>query len=123
MNKVMLLGYVGNQPEINTTKEGKIVANFSVATNQFYTDKSGEKKQETSWHNIACYNQTANFCSNFINKGSRVLIEGSIKYNRYTDKNGNDRINTTIICHQLTNLERKPTDNKQEEFIDSEIPF
>lgn len=98
INRVTLLGRLGKDPEIKMMVNGKKVASFSIATSISWTDKSGEKKELTDWHNIVVFNETtAKFIESYIKKGSRVYIEGALKTRKWTDKTGNDRYTTEIV--------------------------
>jgi single-strand DNA-binding protein len=96
VNKVILLGNLGKDPEIRYTQSGEPIANFSLATNEKWTDKSGERQERTEWHRVEVFGKTAQVVRDYCSKGRQVYIEGSIKYDEWTDKEGNKR-NTTKI--------------------------
>ena len=97
VNKVIILGHLGNDPEIRTMPNGEQVANISVATSESWTDKnSGEKKTQTEWHRIVFYRRQAEICGQYLQKGSQVYIEGRLKTRKWQDNNDQDRYTTEI---------------------------
>jgi single-strand DNA-binding protein len=113
LNKVFILGRVGQDPEIRRTSDGSPVANLSVATSSVST-KGGDRKEYTEWHKVVIFNKAAEVAQNYVKKGTQVLIEGSLTTRKWQDKEGNDRYTTEIVCGRLTLLgkgsESKPTD-------------
>lgn len=108
INKVTIVGYLGNPPEIRTMPNGDTVANLSVATSESWTDKTtGERKEVTEWHRIVFYRGQAEFCREYLNKGSLVYIEGRLKTRKWQDKNGQDHYTTEIIGSDLKSLSAK----------------
>jgi single-strand DNA-binding protein len=99
LNKVMLIGNVGKDPEIKSFQNGGKVANFSIATSESWKDKStGEKKERTEWHNIAVFNEgLVGVIERFVKKGSKVYIEGQLQTRKWQDQSGNDRYSTEIV--------------------------
>ncbi|HET9317281.1 MAG TPA: single-stranded DNA-binding protein [Vicinamibacteria bacterium] len=91
VNKVILVGNVGRDPEIRYTQGGDPIANFSIATNEAWTDKSGQKQEHTEWHNIEVFGKTAQVVRDYVSKGRQVYVEGTIRTNEYKDKDGNPR--------------------------------
>lgn len=96
VNKVILIGNLGRDPEIRYTQGGEPIANFSLATSENWTDKSGQKQERTEWHRVEVFGKTAQVVRDYCTKGKSVYIEGSIRYEEWTDKDGNKR-NTTKI--------------------------
>lgn len=97
INKVIIVGHLGNDPEMRTMPNGEQVANISVATSESWTDKnSGEKKTQTEWHRIVFYRRQAEICGQYLQKGSQVYIEGRLKTRKWQDNNGQDRYTTEI---------------------------
>ena len=98
LNKASLIGNLGRDPEIRTTRDGLKIANFSIATTESWKDKnSGEKKERTNWHNIVIFNEPiAKVAEQYLKKGSKVYIEGSIETRKY-EKDGQDRYTTEIV--------------------------
>lgn len=102
VNKTTILGYLGNPPEIRTMPNGDTVANLSVATSERWTDKTtGERKDVTEWHRIVFYRGQAEFCREYLKKGSLVYIEGRLKTRKWQDKDGQDHYTTEIIGSDL----------------------
>lgn len=98
VNKVVLLGRVGKEPEIRTSAEGKKIANFSIATSESYKDKSGQRKEKTEWHNISVFNSgLAELVERYVSKGSRIFVEGSLHTRKWTDKSGQDKYTTEVV--------------------------
>jgi single-strand DNA-binding protein len=96
LNKVTLIGNVGKDPEIRYTQSGDPIANFSLATSEKWTDKSGQKQEKTEWHRVEVFGKTAQIVRDYVTKGKPVYIEGSIRYDEYTDKDGIKRNVTKI---------------------------
>lgn len=99
LNKVTLIGRLGNDPEIRTFQDGGKVCNLLIATSEVWKDKnSGEKKEKTEWHKVVILNQgLIKVCENYLRKGSKVYIEGKLETRKYTDKVGNDAYTTEIL--------------------------
>ena len=85
-NKVQLIGNLGNDPEIVTCDNGKKLAKFSLATNEHYKDKNGEKQAKTQWHNLIAWNKTADLIEQYVTKGKQIAIEGKLSSRTYDDK-------------------------------------
>ncbi len=96
VNKVILLGNVGKDPEIRYTQAGDPIANFSLATSQRWKSKTGEKQERTEWHRVDVFGKQAEIVRDYVKKGKQVLVEGEIRYEEWVDKDGNKR-NTTKI--------------------------
>jgi single-strand DNA-binding protein len=96
LNKVILIGNLGKDPEIRYTQAGEPIANFSLATSERWTDKSGQKQEKTEWHRVEVFGKTAQIVRDYCSKGKQVYLEGSIKYDEWTDKDGNKRNMTKI---------------------------
>ena len=88
LNKIMLIGNVGKDPELQVTSEGTPFTRFSLAVNRSYKSSSGEKVEETEWFNIVAWRQLAEICERYLHKGSKVYIEGRLAQRKYTDKEG-----------------------------------
>jgi single-strand DNA-binding protein len=104
LNKVMLIGHLGKDPEIRYTPEGTAVATFSLATSENWTDKSGSKQEHTEWHTIVAWNKLADLCKRFLTKGRQVYIEGRIRSRDWNDRDGNKRKTTEIVATQMVLL-------------------
>ena len=96
VNKVILIGNLGRDPEIRYTQAGDPIANFSLATSENWTDKSGQRQERTEWHRVEVFGKPAQVARDYLSKGRPVYIEGSIRYEEYTDKDGIKR-NTTRV--------------------------
>jgi single-strand DNA-binding protein len=110
LNKVMLIGRLGKDPEIRYTPDGAAVASFSLATGESWTDKSGTRQDRTEWHNIVAWRQLADVAKRFLAKGRQVYVEGRLQTREFTDKDGNKRRVTEIIANQLVLLGSRPQD-------------
>lgn len=99
LNKAIILGNVGRDPEIRRTQDGRPIASFSIATSEQWRDKdSGERKERTQWHNIVCFNEgLCKVIEQYVKKGSRVLVEGQIETRKWTAQDGTDRYTTEIV--------------------------
>lgn len=107
INKVFLLGNLGQDPECRRLENGTAVCRFSLATSETYKDANGELKTETEWHNIILYRANAENAEKYLKKGSKVHVEGKIKYRKYTDKNGVEKSVTDINCIVFEMLDKK----------------
>jgi single-strand DNA-binding protein len=107
VNKVILVGNVGKDPEVRYLEGGSSVANFSLATTEFYKNKSGEKVSQTEWHNIVAWRHLAELSEKYINKGRQLYIEGRITTRSWEDKDGNKRYTTEIVAGSIQLLGRK----------------
>lgn len=104
LNKVMLIGNVGNEPEIRTTAGGKRVAKFSVATNRSFTDRSGQQQEKTEWHRCTAWDRIAEIIEQYVHKGDRIYVEGSIEYSQTEDESGKPRYWTDIVVRDMVML-------------------
>ncbi|PCJ26339.1 MAG: single-stranded DNA-binding protein [Flavobacteriales bacterium] len=112
INKVILVGNLGKDPEVRYLEGGTAVANFPIATSETYKDRnSGEKKTTTEWHNIVLWRGLAEIAEKYLKKGSQVYIEGKLKTRQWQDKDGNNRYTTEIVCDNLQMLGRKDDSN------------
>jgi len=107
MNKVMLIGQLGGNPESRFSQSGAAVTNMSLATNEVYKDKSGNQQKQTEWHRIVCFGRLAEICRDHLVKGRQVYIEGRIQTRKWEDKEGNTRHTTEIVAMQVKFLGRK----------------
>ena len=108
VNKVILIGRLGADPEVRYTQDGTMVTNFNLATDEQWKDKNGEKTQKTEWHRIVTFRKLAEICGgNYLAKGRLVYIEGRIQTRAWDDKDGNKRYTTEIIASNMQMLERK----------------
>ena len=102
VNKIILIGNLGKQPELKQTKSGKPVASFSLATSEKYNNET-----KTEWHNIVAWNKTAELCGQYLKKGSKVYIEGKLQTRSWDDQNGNKRYTTEVIANIVQFLDSK----------------
>ena len=137
LNKVILIGNLGQDPEINTTNNGKQIAKFTIATSDGMKDQDGNTK--TEWHRIVAFGKTAEVIGNYVKKGSMVSVEGSISYGKYENREGATVYTTDIICSRVVLLDKKesggnrnnqqPNYNEPKPFVtdngfnDSSLPF
>ncbi len=120
VNKIFLLGNVGQEPQVKTFDNGDQVANFSLATSDQWTDKNGEKKESTEWHNCVCYRQLAKIASDYVKKGSKVFVEGRIK-TRSWEKDGVKQYRTDVEVLKLLVLDKRGEFNQPD--VPSDAPF
>ncbi len=105
VNKVILVGNLGKDPDVRYMPSGSAVANVTLATSESWKDKqTGEKQERTEWHNIAFFGRLAEIAGEYLKKGSQVYIEGSLRTRKWQDKNGNDRYTTEIIASEMQML-------------------
>ena len=108
LNKIMLIGHLGKDPEIRYTSDGSPVATFSVATTENWTDKNGSRQEHTEWHNIVAWSRLAELSKRYLAKGRQVYIEGRIRSREWTDREGNKRRTTEVIATQMVLLGSRP---------------
>ena len=114
INKVIIVGFLGNDPDVRTMPNGELVVNISVATSESWTDKnSGEKKEVTEWHRIVIYRKLAEIAAQYLHKGSQVYVEGRLKTRKWQDSNGQDRYTTEIQGDNLQMLGGRQDEHKQ----------
>ncbi|PLX99830.1 MAG: single-stranded DNA-binding protein [Desulfuromonas sp.] len=104
VNKVILVGNLGKDPELRYTSSGTAVATFSLATSERYKDRSGEQQEKTEWHNIVTWRNLAEICGKYLHKGKQIYIEGRIQTRSYDDRDGNKRYITEIVADQMQML-------------------
>lgn len=103
-NFVLVMGNLGQDPEVRYTTSGKAIANLSIATTETWTDKAGAKQEHTEWHRVVLFDRTAEVAGEFLKKGRGVLIEGKLRTEKYTDKEGIERWATKIYGDKLVML-------------------
>jgi single-strand DNA-binding protein len=138
VNKAIVLGFVGKEPETRIFSTGDAVTNFSIATSEKYKDKSGEMKESTTWHNIATFGKLSEICTQIVHKGSLVYVEGKIVTRKWTDKAGIERYITEIkgdVVQVLNRIEgtknedlpatikTNASDSLNNSTMDDDIPF
>ncbi len=107
VNKVILVGNVGRDPELRHTANGQPVANFRLATNESWTNKSGEREERTEWHTIVAWGKLAEQAHDYLSKGRQVYVEGKLQTREWEDKEGQKRRTTEVIAQQLVFLGRR----------------
>jgi len=107
MNKIMLIGNLGKDPEMNYTPSGMAITKFSLAVNRVTKSSTGERQTETDWFNIVAMDKRAEICNQYLHKGSKVFIEGRLQQRKYTDKNGVDRWMVEVIVNNMEMLTPK----------------
>ena len=120
LNKVMLIGHLGDDVKMHYFDGGGSIGRFPLATNESYLNKSsGEKINNTEWHNIVLRNKAAEICEKYLSKGDKIYIEGRIKTRKWTGEDGNDRYSTEIIVNEFTFLSTKKEDSSGSESSNS----
>ncbi len=116
LNKIMLIGNLGRDPELNVTAEGTPVTKFSLAVNRTYKSNTGEKREETEWFNIVAWNKLAEICERYLHKGSKIYIEGRLTQRKYTDKEGIQRTSVEVIASDMKMLDSKSASSGADSF-------
>ena len=107
LNKVLLIGNLGKDPELRYTPDGLAILKFSIATSEYFNDKSGNKSEKTTWHNIVAFGKMGQNLANYLNKGKQVFVEGRISNRSYDDKDGNKKYITEIVATNIVLLGAK----------------
>jgi len=141
VNKVILIGNLGNDPEIRYMPNGKAVANISIATSESWKDQQGQKQEKTEWHRLTMYDKLAEIMGEYVKKGDKIFIEGKLQTRKWQNKEGVDMYTTEVICDQMQMLggngnpqpqqnskpasqHQAPQSNSTEpDFNDNDIPF
>jgi len=111
VNRVILVGRLGKDPEIRSTPSGTTVAKFTIATDERYTDRTGEKQERTEWHNIVAWSKLAEICGQYLKKGKLVFIEGSLRTDSWDDKEtGQKKYRTEIVAQNMQMLDKRGDD-------------
>ena len=119
VNKVILLGRLGRDPEVRYASEGgTAICRLAVATSRYYKDRDGNRKEETEWHNVAIFGRQAEVAQQYLRKGSEVFVEGRLRTRKYTGKDGIERYSTEVICENMQLGARPGTGQGR----DSDIP-
>ncbi|GAA4001216.1 single-stranded DNA-binding protein [Hymenobacter fastidiosus] len=108
INKVILVGHLGKDPEVRHLESGSSVANFTLATNDYYKDKSGTRVERTEWHNITAWRGLAEVAEKYLKKGHQIYVEGKIRTRQYQDKDNQTRYITEIVADEITMLGSRP---------------
>ncbi|MGA8864001.1 MAG: single-stranded DNA-binding protein [Gallionella sp.] len=108
VNKVILIGRLGKDPETRYMTSGEAVTNATLATSENWKDKSGEKQEKTEWHNLVFYRRLAEIAGEYLKKGSQIYVEGKLQTRKWQTKEGQDRYTTEIVVNEMTMLGGKP---------------
>ena len=114
INKVILIGRLGRDPEVKYTPSGQAVAKFSIATDETYKDRNGEQQRRTEWHNIVAWRRLAEICGEYLVKGKLVYIEGRLRTRKWEDREGNKRSTTEIEAREMQMLSPKGEGERSE---------
>ena len=106
VNKVILIGNLGKNPEVRHTPSGAAVANFSIATNEAWNNREGQREERTEWHRVVAFGKLADICGQYLKKGKQVYIEGRLQTRSWEDRDGNKRYTTEIVASNMTMLGR-----------------
>jgi single-strand DNA-binding protein len=120
VNKVILIGRLGKDPETRYMTNGEAVTNVGLATSETWKDKSGEKQEKTEWHNLVFYRRLAEIAGEYLKKGSMIYVEGKLQTRKYTDKAGVEKSSTEIIVNEMTMLGGKPTGGGSFEVVENQ---
>jgi single-strand DNA-binding protein len=131
LNKVLIIGNLGRDPEMRYTPSGRPVTTFSVATSRSWNTSEGERRSETEWFNVVAWGSLAEICKQYLNKGQQVYVEGRLQTRRWEDDDGNKRTSIEIVAKEMVMLGDKRKDAKDdleeappdEPDIDNEFPF
>lgn len=129
VNKVILVGSMGKDPELKYLPNGDAIANVSLATSESWKDKSGDKQEKTEWHRVVFFKKLAEIVGEYCKKGSSIYIEGKLQTRKWTDKSGNEKYTTEIFAEKLQMLGGKSKDESKNkhggtiEDLESDIPF
>jgi len=123
INKIILVGRLGQDPEMRYFQDGTAVANFSIATSEEWKDKAtGEKKERTEWHRIVAFRRLGEICGEYLAKGKLIYIEGKIQTREWQDKEGNKRFTTEVVASNMQMLESKRTEDDNRSFQSYQPP-
>ena len=124
VNKVILIGNLGKDPEVRYLDNGVAVANISLATSESYKNKEGERITQTEWHDVVLWRGLAEVAEKFLKKGSSVYIEGKLRTNKWVDKDENNRYKTEVLADKLTMLGKSNSqENSIEKSSEDDLPF
>jgi len=114
LNKCMVIGNLGRDPEMRYTPSGQAVTQFTVAVNRNYKDAQGERQEETEWFRIVCWGQQAEFAAEYLRKGNKVYVEGRLQTRQWEGQDGQKRYTTELVANTIQTLERRPRDDAGE---------
>ncbi len=116
LNKVMLIGRLGQDPEIRYTQSGSSVANVTIATNDYWTDKQGGKQERTEWHSLVLWGKLADLAQSYLKKGSQVYVEGRLQTRDWEDQQGQKHYKTEVVVTTMQFLDSKMSDSSNTEY-------
>ena len=119
VNKAILIGHLGKDPEVRYMPSGEAVANVTLATSETWKDKNGEKQEKTEWHNIVFFKRLAEIAGEYLKKGSQIYVEGRITTEKWQDKEGKDRYTTKIVASEMKMLDRKSSGGGSFEVVEN----
>ncbi len=125
VNKVLIIGNLGSDPEIKYTKAGDPVANLSIATSESWKDKnSGDLQEKVEWHRVVMFSRLAEIAEQYLKKGSKVFVEGKLQTRKWQDQEGKDRYTTEVVAKEMTMIDSRSTSQAQENSpkVESEKP-
>ena len=122
LNKVMIIGHLGRDPEMRYTPSGRPVATFSVAVSRSWNSSSGERRSETEWFKIVAWGNLAEICKKYLNKGQQVYIEGRLQTRRWEDKEGQQRTSVEVVANEMTMLGDRRDKSQDDSAIFDETP-
>lgn len=111
VNRVILIGNLGGDPEVRFTPAGQAVANFRIATNESWTDKSGNRQERTEWHRIVVWGKMGELCGQYLKKGRQCFVEGRLQTREWTDKEGKKNYTTEVVAQNVQFLGGRPGDD------------
>lgn len=111
VNKVIIVGNLGDNPEVRYSQQGKAIANISVATSETWKDQSGQRQERTEWHRIVLFRRLAEIAGEYLTKGSKVYIEGKLQTRKWQDQQGQDRYTTEVVADQMQMLDSLKQNN------------
>ncbi len=118
VNKVILVGHLGKDPEVRYMPNGEAVANVTLATSETWKDKTGEKQEKTEWHNVVFYRRLGEIAGQYLKKGSLIYVEGRITTEKWQDKEGKDRYTTKIVANEMKMLGGKSSGGSSFEVVE-----
>ncbi len=122
VNKVILVGRLGADPEIRYTQQGVAVTNFNIATSENWVDKSGQKQERTEWHRIVVWGKIAELCSQYLTKGRQVFVEGRLQTRQWEDKEGHKRFTTEVVAATVQFLDKGGDKSAGAPMMDEPLP-
>jgi single-strand DNA-binding protein len=123
VNKVILIGNVGQEPQVKDLDNGNKIVNFSLATSERYTNREGEKVEETEWHNCVCFGKTADIAAQYVEKGKKLYIEGQLKTRSWEAEDGSMKYKTEVNVRNLTFVSGKNESQQEPAHAGDDMPF